>query len=45
VLLADVERHCVLPPGNTFWTVPDDNWMAKRAPKNQPFAKDYAIDY
>lgn len=34
-----------LPPSDTFWTAPADDWTAKRAYGDLPFAKDYAVDY
>jgi hypothetical protein len=34
-----------LPPGDSFWTSPPGDWTAKRAYGDQPFARDYAVDY
>jgi hypothetical protein len=34
-----------LPATDSFWTSPAQDWTAKRAFANQPFKKDYAVDY
>ena len=34
-----------LPATDSFWTSPAQDWTARRAFANQPFKKDYAVDY
>ncbi len=34
-----------LPASDPFWTVPAEDWTAKKAWAGQPFKKDYAVDY
>lgn len=34
-----------LPANDPFWTVPAEDWTAKKAWAGQPFKKDYAVDY
>ena len=34
-----------LPATDSFWTAPAQDWTAKKAFANQPFNRDYAVDY
>ena len=34
-----------LPPGDTFWTSPAEDWTMKKAFSNRKFKKDYPVDY
>jgi hypothetical protein len=33
-----------LPPNDSFWTAPGEDWTAKRAYANQSFRRDHAIE-
>jgi hypothetical protein len=34
-----------LPPGDSYWTSPAQDWTQKKAFAGQPFPKDYAVSY